>query len=229
MSAMRSLTVCLALAGILLLPMVGSVAAGPPTDQLHGSIDGVLKILTDPELKKQARAAERRRSIRTVADQIFDFGEISRRSLAVHWQARSPEERREFIALFGDLLENSYVSKIESYAGEKILYVGETADGDLAVVKTRIVTKQGTEIPVDYRMFRQGQRWRAYDVNIEGVSLVANYRAQFNTIIGRSGYTDLVSKLRAKRDERPGAREVGRGAEPAATPGPTPAPGRQSP
>jgi phospholipid transport system substrate-binding protein len=229
MSAMRSLTGCVALAGMLLLPMVGTAVAGPPTDQLRGSIDGVLKILTDPELKKQARAAERRRSIRTVADQIFDFGEISRRSLAVHWQARSPEERREFIALFGDLLENSYVSKIEGYSGEKILYVGETADGELAVVKTRIVTRQGTEIPVDYRMFRQAQRWRAYDVNIEGVSLVANYRAQFNTIISRSGYADLVSKLKAKRDERPGAREVGRGEEPAPAPGPTPAPGRQSP
>ncbi|HET7343507.1 MAG TPA: ABC transporter substrate-binding protein [Methylomirabilota bacterium] len=227
---MGCLTIGLTLAVLLLsCPLAGRAAAGPATDQVHGSIDNVLKILADPELKKASRAPERRRAIRTVANEIFDFDEISRRSLAVHWRARTPDERREFVDLFGDLLENSYVSKIEMYSGEKILYTGETADGDLAVVKTRIVTKQGTEVPVDYRMFKQGPRWRAYDVNIEGVSLVANYRAQFNTIISRSGYPDLVSKLRAKRDERPGARDVGRPEEPTPTP-PSGSPhGRQGP
>ena len=207
-AGMRALT-AVVLSSLLLWTSAGA-AAGPPTDQLRGSIDAVLKILSDPELKKQTKVVERRRAIRTVANDIFDFGEISRRSLAAHWQSRAPAERQEFVALFGDLLENAYISKIEGYSGEKILYVGEVADGGLAVVKTRIVTRQGTEIPVDYRMFRQSERWRAYDVNIEGISLVSNYRAQFNTIITRSGYTDLVAKLKAKRDERPGARELER-------------------
>jgi len=120
----------------------------------------VLKILSDAELKKEAKVAERRRAIRAVAAEIFDFGEISRRTLAAHWQARAPAERQEFVALFGDLLENAYISKIEGYTGEKIVYTGEALDGGLAVVKTRIVTKQGTEIPVDYRMLQQGERWR---------------------------------------------------------------------
>src|SRR5204863_9801430 len=185
--------------------------------------DSVLKILSDPELKKGSKVAERRRAIRTVANEIFDFGEISRRSLAVHWPARSPAERQEFVALFGDLLENAYITKIEGYSGEKIVYLAETADGNQAIVKTRIVTRQGAESPVQYRMFRQGERWRAYDVNIEGISLVSNYRAQFNTIITRSGYPDLVTKLKAKRDERPGARELKQGDEAAAATGGKPA------
>jgi phospholipid transport system substrate-binding protein len=206
---MRMLTARLVLMAVLLW-RASEAVAGPATDQLHGSVDAVLKILSDPELKKDTMVAERRRAIRAVANDIFDFGEISRRSLAAHWQARTPAERQEFVALFGDLLENAYITKIEGYSGEKILYVGEVADGSLAVVRTQIVTRQGTAIPVEYRMFRPGERWRAYDVTIEGISLVSNYRAQFNTIITRSGYPDLVARLKVKRDERPGARELQR-------------------
>jgi phospholipid transport system substrate-binding protein len=199
-----------ALAAVLALLVARDAVAGVPTDQLRGSIDLILKIVTDPELKKEAKTAERRKRIRAVVNQIFDFTEISQRSLARHWTPRTPAERQEFIRLFGDLLEYSYVTKIETYSGEKIQYTGEAADGDQAVVKTRIVTKQGLEIPIDYRMFVKDNRWRAYDVNIEGVSLVANYRTQFNTVIQRAGYPDLVAKLKAKQDERPGPREPGR-------------------
>jgi phospholipid transport system substrate-binding protein len=202
--------------------------AGPPTDQVRGSIDRVLQILSDPELKKEAKTGERRAAIRTVANEIFDFTEISQRSLARHWAPRSPAEREEFVRLFGDLLEHSYITKIEAYSGEKIQYTGEVTDGDQAVVKTRIVTKQGVDIPVDYRMFVKGARWRAYDVNIEGVSLVANYRSQFNTVIQRSGYPDLVGKLKAKQDERPGPREAGRPAPPG-SPATSQRPGMQTP
>lgn len=178
--------------------------AGPLSDQLRESIDTVLKIVSDPELKKDARTADRRRMIRQVAGELFDFTEISQRSLGPHWRARTPAEREQFIGLFGDLLEYSYVSKIETYSGETIRYLGEAVDGQQAVVKTRIVTKQGTEIPVDYRMMQNGNRWLVYDVNIEGVSLVSNYRSQFNAVIQRSGYPDLVAKLKAKQVERPG-------------------------
>jgi phospholipid transport system substrate-binding protein len=200
----------IALVAVLALLVARDAVAGVPTDQLRGSIDLVLKIVTDPELKKEARTAERRRRIRAVVNQIFDFTEISQRSLGRHWQARTPAEREQFIALFGDLLENAYITKIESYSGEKIQYPGDVIDGDLALVKTRIVTKQETEIPVDYRMFLNGGRWAVYDVSIEGISLIGNYRTQFNAVIQRSGYPDLVAKLKAKQDERPGAREAGR-------------------
>ena len=198
----RSTTLAFALALIVLTG--SSASAGAPTDQVRGAVDSVLKTLSDPEMRKEAKAAERRQIIRAAASEIFDFTEISRRTLAVHWQARTPAEREQFIALFGALLEHSYLSKIESYSGEKIQYVAETIEGNQAVVRTRIISKQGTEIPVDYRMHLQDGRWRTYDVIIEGVSLVANYRSQFNSIIQRSGYQDLVGRLTARQGERTG-------------------------
>jgi phospholipid transport system substrate-binding protein len=200
---------------VLALVVARDAVAGVPTDQLRGSIDLILKIVTDPELKKEAKTAERRKRIRAVVNQIFDFTEISQRSLGRHWQARTPAERDQFVQLFGDLLENAYITKIESYSGEKIVYPGDVIEGDLALVKTRIITKQETEIPVDYRMFMSNGRWAVYDVSIEGISLIGNYRTQFNAVIQRSGYNDLVAKLKAKQDDRPGAREAGR-FEPAA-------------
>jgi len=199
-----------ALAAVLALLTARDAVAGIPTDQIRGSIDSILKIVTDPELKKEAKTVERRKRIRQVVNQVFDFAEISQRSLGRHWQGRTPAERDQFVQLFGDLLENAYISKIESYSGEKILYPGDVIEGDLAVVKTRIVTKQDTEIPVDYRMFLNNGRWAVYDVSVEGISLIGNYRTQFNSVIQRSGYPDLVAKLTVKRDERPGAREAGR-------------------
>ena len=183
-----------ALAVVLALVVARDAVAGVPTDQLRGSIDLILKIVTDPELKKEAKTAERRKRIRAVVNQIFDFTEISQRSLGRHWQARTPAERDQFVQLFGDLLENAYITKIESYSGEKILYPGDVIEGDLAIVKTRIITKQETEIPVDYRMFMNSGRWAVYDVSIEGISLIGNYRTQFNAVIQRSGYADLWSR-----------------------------------
>ena len=189
------------LAAALLAVAASAATAGPPTDQLHSRIDRVLKIVGDPELRKDAKAAERRTTLRAIANEIFDFTEISQRSLGRHWQARTPAEREEFVALFADLLERTYLSKIESYAGERIVYAGESVDGDQATVRTKLITKQDIEIPVDYRMFQRDNRWRAFDVAIEGVSLVGTYRAQFNAIIMRASYTELVSRLKAKQDE----------------------------
>jgi phospholipid transport system substrate-binding protein len=176
--------------------------AGAPTEQLRTQIDRVIKVLDDPEMAKEARMVERRTMIRRVANDIFDFTETTRRSLGPHWQARTPQEREEVTRLYADLLERSYIGKIEMYSGEKIQFLGDTIDGDQATVRTRLVIKQGTDIPVDYRMHRlPGDRWLTYDVSIEGVSLVANYRAQFNKIIQTSGYASLVKKLAAKEQE----------------------------
>jgi len=198
------------LAAALLAVACSGAWAGPPTDQLHGRIDRVLEVLQDPALKKDAKTTERRATLRGIAGEIFDFTEVSQRSLGRHWQARTPSERQEFVALFADLLERTYVAKIEGYSGERLVYAGETLDGDQATVRTRIVTKQGTEIPVDYRMFQRDGRWRVFDVNIEGVSLVGNYRSQFSAIIARSSYADLVAKLKSRQDEGSGPRETGR-------------------
>jgi phospholipid transport system substrate-binding protein len=176
--------------------------AGPPTEQLRAQMDRVIKVLEDPELKRDGRQVERRAAIRRLANEIFDFTETTRRSLGQHWQARTPAEREQFVRLYADLLERSYMGKIELYSGERIQFIGEARDRDQATVRTRLVTKAGTEIPVDYRMHRTaGDRWLTYDVSIEGVSMVANYRAQFNKIIQASGYQSLVSKLTEKHEQ----------------------------
>jgi phospholipid transport system substrate-binding protein len=185
----------------LAVAAVGPVSAGVPTDQLRGAVDRVLKTLDDPSLKGAAKVADRRVAVRKIANEIFDFGEIAKRSMARHWQPLSEAQRSEFVGLFADLLERSYISKIETYGGEKIQYTAERIDGDYATVSTKIITKNGTEVPVDYRMIKRADRWLVYDVSIEGVSLVSNYRTQFNKIIQTSSYNELVSKLRNKQDE----------------------------
>ena len=190
-----------ALAGLLILSTAQGGWAATAQEQLKGAIDRVVTTLESPALKGDGKAAERRRAVRKIANEIFDFGEIARRSLGRYWQPLSEAQRSEFVGLFGDLLERSYISKIELYGGEKIIYNGERVDGDLATVSTKIITKNGTEVPVDYRLFRRGENWMVYDVNIEGISLVSNYRTQFNKIIQTSGYNTLVDRMKTKRTE----------------------------
>jgi len=191
-----------AFVAVVALLLAGTpVRAGQPTEQLRVEIEQVIKVLDDSELKKDGNANARRAAVRRIANEIFDFGETAKRSLARHWTPRTPAEREEFVRLFADLLERSYISRIELYGGEKIAYVGETIDGDQAVVRTRLVTRQGTEIPVEYRMHLRDGKWLVYDVVIEGVSLIANYRAQFNKIITTSSYEELVKKMKTRQEE----------------------------
>jgi phospholipid transport system substrate-binding protein len=190
------------LAGVLVVGLSSApAAAGVPTVQLKGAVERVLRTLDVPALKGDARLGDRRVAVRKIANEIFDFSEIAKRSMARHWQPLSEAQRTEFVGLFADLLERSYISKIETYGGEKIQYTAERADGEFATVSTRIVTKNGTEVPVDYRMIKRTDRWLVYDVSIEGVSLVSSYRTQFNKIIQTTSYNGLVSKLRNKQDE----------------------------
>jgi phospholipid transport system substrate-binding protein len=199
-----ALVLSLLLSALLVLP----AAAGVPSDQLKAQIDRVLKTLEDPELKKEGRVKERRAAVRKIANDIFDFNETARRSLGRHWQTRTPAERDEFVQLFSDLLERSYISRVELYGGEKIQYMGDSIDGDQAKVQTRLLTKGGSEIPIEYRMQRKGgDRWLVYDVIIEGVSLVANYRTQFNKIIQTSSYQELVKKMKTKQEELAGGQQ----------------------
>ena len=191
----------LATAGLLVLSTVQGGWAATAQEQLKGAIERVVSTLDSPAMKGEGKAAERRAAVRQIANEIFDFGEIARRSLGRYWQPLSDAQRTEFVGLFGDLLERSYISKIELYGGEKIVYSGERMDGDLAIVSTKIITKNGTEVPIDYRLFRRGDRWMVYDVNIEGISLVSNYRTQFNKIIQSNGYNTLVDRMKAKQTE----------------------------
>jgi len=192
--------VAVAAAGVVVA--VAPVRAGAPLEQLRLQVDRVLKLLDDPELKKESKAKDRRVAVRKIANEIFDFNETAKRSLGRHWLARTPAERDEFVQVFTDLLERSYISRVELYGGEKIQYVGDTIeDGEQAKVQTKLVTKGGGEIPIEYRMHKKADRWLVYDVIIEGVSLVSNYRTQFNKIIQTSSFQELVKKMKSKQEE----------------------------
>ena len=181
--------------GALLVP---SAWAGEPADQLFANIDRVLKLLGDPDLKQPARAQERREAIRSFAEDILDFDELAHRSLARHWEARTAAEREEFVHLFREFLERLLISKLDAYHGEKIVLVGDALDGDEATVKTLVAARQGA-IPVDFVMVRRGDRWRAGDIVISGLSLVRNFRVQFDKVIKRASYTQLVKQVREKQ------------------------------
>jgi len=200
-SPRRHVAPALLLALVLSVVTASAAAAGAPSDQLKTQIDRVLKTLDDPELKKEGKAPDRRAAVRKIANDIFDFGETARRSLGRHWQPRTPAERDEFVQLFADLLERSYISRVELYGGEKIQYLGDTIEGEQAKAQTKLLTKGGSDIPIEYRMHKKGDRWLVYDVIIEGVSLIANYRTQFNKIIQTASYQELVKKMKAKQDE----------------------------
>ncbi len=202
MNVLRRVT----LVGLVLLVGAAPVRAGAPTDQVRQYTDQVLKLLDDPGVQ----GSDRRAAVRKVAIEIFDVQETAKRALGRHWQARTPAEREEFVQLFADLLERTYINKIDLYRGEKVVYANEAVDGEYATVRVRVVSKQHGEIPVDAKMIRRGDRWLIYDIAVENISLIANYRAQFDRIIRTASYQDLVSRLKIKKDEllqeaRPGS------------------------
>ena len=170
-----------------------------PMDLMKRNSDQILKILKDPDLKAKSKEPEKRLLLRKIADERFDWEEMARRCLAIHWAERTPEERKEFVSLFADLLERSYMGKIEGYKDEKIVFEKQKIEGDYAVVESIIVTERDVEVPINYRLRKKDSDWLIYDVSIEGVSLVNNYRTQFNNIITSSSYQELVKRMKTKR------------------------------
>ncbi|TLY24908.1 MAG: ABC transporter substrate-binding protein [Nitrospirae bacterium] len=179
---------------------VQPAAAGGATDAIKGTIDEALTIIRNKELKHPGRTEERRQRLEQVVGDRFDYQEMSRRALGAPWNTLSDKDKQEFVALFRTLLTNSYADKIESYSGEGVQYLNERTEKDYAEVRTKVLTGK-TEIPLDYRLVNKGTDWRVYDVVVDGVSLVNNYRGQFSKIIRSSTYADLVDQLRKKSDK----------------------------
>ncbi len=173
--------------------------AGEPGDQLNDGIQRVFASLRDPDLKPPSKEAERRLAVRRIVDELFDFEETARRSLGRHWQSRSVDEQQQFVRLFTELIDRAYLRRVDRWDGEQVVILSDAVDGNQAVVDTRIVTRDNSEISVEYLMHRTGaDRWRVWDVKIAGMSLVASYRAQFNKIIHAESYGNLVQRMRAK-------------------------------
>ena len=188
-----------AIFGLTLQLLLGAAVAwaGPPTDIARQVIERALNALNDPSSQGEAR----RQKVKAIVDPYFDYQEMAKRSLGPAWGKLSPGQRQEFVALFAQLLEASYSDKIEKYAQRvKIDYTGEILDGNVAEVRT-VVLRTNDRIPLNYRLMQENGGWKVYDVVIEGVSLVSNYRSQFSRIIHESSYAELVRRLKTKVSE----------------------------
>jgi phospholipid transport system substrate-binding protein len=190
---MRFHVMALALAALALGPAAPGSAA-TPTEELKVYTDRVVKVLENRSLTSQ----QRRAAVREVAGEVFDVQEVAQRALGQHWAKLAPAERQEFVELFGELLESTYISRIDEYGGERLVYIDEQVDGERAVVRARIVTKNGTEVPIESRLMRRNGRWMIYDVVIESASLVGNYRSQFDRVMRQGGYKELSKRLRER-------------------------------
>ena len=181
--------------------------AGAPTDQIRASVDRVQAILRNPQLRSASRTRDRREQLRQPISARFDFSEMARRSLGAQWRRLTPEKQEEFVRLYTDLLERAYIDRIESYSDEQFAYARENLDKDYAEVESRIVTNRGEEFSLNYKAHLINGEWKIYDVVVENISLVNNYRSQFNRIIANSSYEELVRRMKEKQIEAPGEKK----------------------
>ena len=194
-------TIAALLGGALLLTMPVPSQAGPAADDITLQAERVLAVLADPQLRVAGRERARRQAVRRVAEDAIDFNETGRRTLGAHWEARSEAERETFVSLFTDLLDRAFLRHIDRWDGEKLVVTGDTVDGDRAIVHARVLLCDGSEVPVELAVVRNGgARWRVWDVRAMGASLVASYRAQFARMLQATPYDEMLAKLRAKVD-----------------------------
>lgn len=195
--------IALAASAVLLSVYANTVQAGAPTEQVRQTADKVLQVLQDPQFKSNSNAAQRRDQLTQILASRFDFAEMAKRSLGANWQKGSAAEQQQFVRLFTNLLENSYIGQIEAYSGEKINYGRESVEQNQADVETKIVTKKGEEVSVNYKLKADGGNWKVYDVVIENVSLVNNFRNQFNRMLAKGSFADLITQLETKSTIKP--------------------------
>lgn len=185
---------------LTLLFLSASAHAGVPTEQIKGTVDKAVLVLKDPRLKPAAKTKERREQLRQILFARFDFTEMAKRALGSNWRRRTPQEQDEFVRLFTEILERAYADIIESYTDEKIVYLNERVEGGFADVGSKILTSRGEEYSVNYKAHLISNEWKVYDVIAENISLVNNFRSQFNRVIANSSYEELLRRLRDKAE-----------------------------
>jgi phospholipid transport system substrate-binding protein len=188
--------VLLIICGTLIFSVPQAVYATSPLDQIRTVVDQVIEVLRQDELQSEAR----RKVLSELIRSRFDFYIMSQRTLGQHWKKATTEEQAEFVSLFSDLLEASYTGRIEAYTDETVVYNSEKIDGSRAVVAT-VVQSNNAEIPIDYRMVKQGNDWFVYDVLVEDISLIKNYRSTYGEIVRKEGYAGLFERMRKKITE----------------------------
>jgi phospholipid transport system substrate-binding protein len=207
---MRTMLIVFAAAAMLAAwtgPAAGAQAVqGEATAAIRETTDKILAIVKDPELQKPGMEAEKRARIRKIADERFAWADMARRSLGRNWTKLSEAQRQEFVPLFTELIYGAYMDKVTDYKGEKIVYNGEQTEEGYSTVNVTIITEKNVDVPVRYRMTQNGGKWLIYDVSIEGVSLVNNYRTQFGDFLTRGAPEQLIAKLKQRNGE--GAADV---------------------
>ena len=192
---------------LIALTMLGTAAptlsAATPTEQVRATADRVLEILKDPKLRGDAKKQERRERLRQAILPRFDFAEMAKRALGSHWN-QNPQKQREFVSAFTELLEDTYADQIEAANGDKIVYGKERTEQDFAEVNTKVLSPKGEETPMNYKLHLIGGEWKAYDVVVADISLVNNYRSQFNRVLSTASLDELIRKMKDKKAERSG-------------------------
>jgi phospholipid transport system substrate-binding protein len=187
------------LTGALLFALPVASQAGSPADDVNVQAERVLAVLSDPQFKAAGQERARRQAVRRVAEDAIDFNETGRRTLGGHWEARSEAERQTFVALFTDLLDRAFLRHIDRWDGEKLVVVGDSVEGERAIVHAKVLLQDGTQVPVDLAVVRNADaRWRVWDVRAMGSSLVSSYRAQFGHMLKATPYDQMLVKLRSK-------------------------------
>jgi phospholipid transport system substrate-binding protein len=180
----------------LIFPL--SAFAGIPLETVKGHVDKVLAVLRDPSLKGESAKKVKKDKIRAISDKMFDFAELSKRTLAANWSKFGPEQQTEFVELYTSLLEDAYANKIMAYTDEKIAFGIEVALTEKTVEVRSTILRNNGDIPIDYRVIMKDGSWRVYDVIIEGVSIINNFRSQFREILANKPPESLLATLRKK-------------------------------
>src|SRR5512142_21056 len=187
---------CLFLVLLFVIGFGRLVFAGAPTEQIRSAVNQGVEVLQNTQLDSEKEKVSAIGRLREIVFPVFDFREMAKRSLGNHWRRISPQQQDEFVATFTGLLEKTYADKIDLYQGQKVAYTGESIDGNFALVNTRILGKDRS-YAVDYRLQLEDGKWKVYDIVAENISLISNYRAQFNRILANSSFDDLMRRLKA--------------------------------
>ena len=196
---MKRLRMGFILLALLLIPL--HVGAGVPLDTVERHVNEVLKVLRDPALQGEANKEAKQEKIEAIADEMFDYVALSRLTLGRNWRKFNGDQKKEFVQLYRSILEKAYMDRILSYTDEKVTFDKETMLSEKkAEVQTHIVTKS-TEIPIFYRVYLKDGKWKVYDVIIEGISLIKNYRTQFRDILANNPPEEVLKILRKKTEQ----------------------------
>ena len=178
--------------------IASTLHAGEPLEVVKVSADRAIQILKDPQLQAKEKKKERIERLKEIVNPLFDYEEMARRSLGPHWRRRSPQEQKEFVKLFRDFLEKIYSDRVDLYAGERVVYGRETVEDDYAQVESTLVNPKGEEVSIVYRLRRNSGKWKVYDAVVENISIVNNYRSQFDRVISKSSFQELIRLLKEK-------------------------------